>query len=213
MTPIPRHHRRKIIVKAEAAPDLLDKSPGIYVPTGRLAVLHGVRCMVTMTTATVRIPLAKFIYTPRGEKTQCDGGGLRRLERKAMPESHLAQVGVGVRWGQAGSDFHLQNGLMQFVLLILSLMLTNTHAEALTKLSQSAKVDFKHQHPSYRFTQRPLQGLRDRPHRPDCHGADAPSNMQWQTVADANVKDKWKRKGCGNGRRHKSVASPRPVVG
>jgi len=31
---------------------------------------------------------------------------------------------------------------MKFVLLILSLMLTNTHAEALTKRSQSAKVDF-----------------------------------------------------------------------
>jgi len=70
--------------------------------------------------------------------------------------------------GQAGSDFQLQNGLMKFVLLILSLMLTNTHAEALTKRSQSAKVDFKHQHPSYRFTQSLLQGLRDQPHRPDC---------------------------------------------
>ena len=65
----------------------------------------------------------------------------------SVPESHLEQVGVGVRWGQAGSDFQLQNGLMQFVLLILSLMLTTTHAEALTKLSQSAKVAFKHQHP------------------------------------------------------------------
>jgi hypothetical protein len=24
--------------------------------------------------------------------------------------------------------------------------------------------------------------------------------MQWQTVADAKAKDKWQRKGCGNGR-------------
>ena len=108
---------------------------------------------------------------------------------------------MGVRWGQAGSDFQLQNGLMQFILLILSLMLGCTPADA--KRSQSAKVEFKHQHPSHRITQRPLQGLRHRPHRPDCHGADAPSNMQWQTVADANVKDKWERKGCGNRRRHK----------
>ncbi len=90
------------------------------------------------------------------------------LERKAMPESQQLNRGVGVRWGHAGSDFQLQNGLMQFVLLILSLMLTTTYAEALTKRSQSAKVAFKHQHPSYRFTQRALQGLRDRPHRPDC---------------------------------------------
>lgn len=30
-----------------------------------------------------------------------------------------------------------------------------------------------------------------------CGGADEPSNMQWQTVADAKAKDKWERKGCG----------------
>ena len=30
-----------------------------------------------------------------------------------------------------------------------------------------------------------------------CRGADALSNMQWQTVADAKAKDKWERKGCG----------------
>ena len=29
-----------------------------------------------------------------------------------------------------------------------------------------------------------------------CGGADAPSNMQWQTAADAKAKDKWERAGC-----------------
>jgi 5-methylcytosine-specific restriction endonuclease McrA len=29
-----------------------------------------------------------------------------------------------------------------------------------------------------------------------CGGADAPANMQWQTVEDAKSKDKWERKGC-----------------
>lgn len=29
-----------------------------------------------------------------------------------------------------------------------------------------------------------------------CGGPDAPSNMQWQTKADAKAKDKWERKGC-----------------
>jgi hypothetical protein len=29
-----------------------------------------------------------------------------------------------------------------------------------------------------------------------CGGADAPSNMHWQTTADAKAKDKWERKGC-----------------
>ena len=27
-----------------------------------------------------------------------------------------------------------------------------------------------------------------------CHGADAPSNMQWQTVSEGKAKDKWERK-------------------
>jgi hypothetical protein len=30
-----------------------------------------------------------------------------------------------------------------------------------------------------------------------CGGADAPSNMQWQTVAEGKAKDKWERIGCG----------------
>lgn len=30
-----------------------------------------------------------------------------------------------------------------------------------------------------------------------CGGADAPSNMQWQTVGAAKAKDKWERDGCG----------------
>jgi hypothetical protein len=29
-----------------------------------------------------------------------------------------------------------------------------------------------------------------------CGGADAPSNMQWQTVAEGKAKDKWERAGC-----------------
>ena len=29
-----------------------------------------------------------------------------------------------------------------------------------------------------------------------CGGADDPSNMQWQTVAEAKAKDKWETKGC-----------------
>src|SRR5439155_12721770 len=35
-----------------------------------------------------------------------------------------------------------------------------------------------------------------------CGGADAPSNMQWQTVAEAKAKDKVERIGCG------SIAAP-----
>lgn len=34
-----------------------------------------------------------------------------------------------------------------------------------------------------------------------CGGADAPSNMQWQTTAQAKAKDRVERRGCGHGRR------------
>lgn len=30
-----------------------------------------------------------------------------------------------------------------------------------------------------------------------CGGADAPSNMQWQTVAEGKIKDRTERRGCG----------------
>jgi hypothetical protein len=29
-----------------------------------------------------------------------------------------------------------------------------------------------------------------------CGGPDHPSNMQWQTIADAKAKDRWERIGC-----------------
>lgn len=30
-----------------------------------------------------------------------------------------------------------------------------------------------------------------------CGGSDAIENMQWQTIAEAKVKDRWERKNCG----------------
>lgn len=33
-----------------------------------------------------------------------------------------------------------------------------------------------------------------------CGGADAPSNMQWQTIAQGKAKDRWERKGCSRHR-------------
>jgi hypothetical protein len=35
-----------------------------------------------------------------------------------------------------------------------------------------------------------------------CGGADAPSNMQWQTTEEAKAKDKVERHGCSGGGRH-----------
>jgi hypothetical protein len=61
------------------------------------------------------------------------------------------------------------------------------------KRSESAKRDFEsrtgypHGRPGYVVDHiKPLA----------CGGADDPSNMQWQTKAEAKAKDKWERKGC-----------------
>jgi hypothetical protein len=34
-----------------------------------------------------------------------------------------------------------------------------------------------------------------------CGGAEAPDNMQWQTLAEAKAKDRWERIGCRPGRK------------
>lgn len=34
-----------------------------------------------------------------------------------------------------------------------------------------------------------------------CGGADEPSNMQWQTIAEARAKNRWDRIGCRGGRK------------
>jgi hypothetical protein len=67
------------------------------------------------------------------------------------------------------------------------------------KRSQTARLDFMAQNPC------PSGGTRykcpgyiiDHVTPLACGGADDPTNMQWQTVADAKAKDKWERRGCG----------------
>lgn len=71
--------------------------------------------------------------------------------------------------------------------------------EARTKRSQTAKVDFKAAHPcpANGATKGPCKGyVIDHVKPLACGGADAPSNMQWQTTADAKAKDRWERTGC-----------------
>ena len=90
--------------------------------------------------------------------------------------------------------------LAQALAAAMMMFLTTTHAEARTKRSQSAKVAFKHQHPCT-ATGSPKGRCKgyviDHIVPIACHWDDAPSNIQWQTVADAKAKDKWERKGCG----------------
>lgn len=83
--------------------------------------------------------------------------------------------------------------------LIFAALLVGSPADARIKRSQSAKIEFKYQNPC------PATGARKGPCKGyvidhiralACGGADAPFNMQWQTVADGKAKDKWERKGC-----------------
>ena len=61
-------------------------------------------------------------------------------------------------------------------------------------------MEFKQQHPcpaNGAYT-RPCKGyVIDHINPLACGGADAPSNMQWQTVAEGKARDKWERKACG----------------
>lgn len=86
------------------------------------------------------------------------------------------------------------------VSLALLIGLAGTRVDASPR-SYEAKAEFKRQHhcpvtdspkgrcPGYIIDHvKPLA----------CGGADAPENMQWQTVEDAKAKDKWERKGCSS---------------
>lgn len=74
------------------------------------------------------------------------------------------------------------------------LMCLSFQAEARTKRSQSAKVEFKLQQPcpATGASKGPCKGyVIDHIKALACGGADRPENMQWQTVAAAKEKDKW----------------------
>ena len=87
---------------------------------------------------------------------------------------------------------------MRFAILIVAMlnMLCVSPLSAAAIRSSSAKAEFKREHPC------PANGHRSGPcpgyvidHIVPlaCNGADAPSNMQWQTIADAKAKDRWER--------------------
>jgi hypothetical protein len=85
------------------------------------------------------------------------------------------------------------------IILSLCLLALSTHVDARIHRSYKAKADFKRLHPC------PSTGLSkgrcpgwivDHIKPLACGGADAPYNMQWQSVAAAKAKDKWERIGC-----------------
>ena len=95
----------------------------------------------------------------------------------------------------------MRTGFLTRVLAVaMMVLLTTTHAEARTKRSQSVKDEFKQQHPcpATGSPKGPCKGyVIDHVVPIGCGGADAPSNMQWQTVADAKAKDKGECKRLG----------------
>jgi hypothetical protein len=91
---------------------------------------------------------------------------------------------------------------MKYILLFL--LCISLNAESKTKRSWKARSEFKtlHSCPSTGMTKGPCPGwIIDHIEALACGGADAPYNMQFQTIADAKAKDKWERKGCKNGKR------------
>lgn len=86
-------------------------------------------------------------------------------------------------------------------MIVLALGALALSADARVKRSQTAIVEFKKAHPCPTNGQSkgPCKGyVIDHIKALACGGADAPSNMQWQTVEAAKEKDKWERNECGN---------------
>jgi hypothetical protein len=86
--------------------------------------------------------------------------------------------------------------MKKFFLIVLAVLATSAFPAT---RSQSARLAFVRQ------TACPATGLHKLPCKGyvidhviplACGGADAPSNMQWQTVADGKAKDKVERIGC-----------------
>ncbi len=80
------------------------------------------------------------------------------------------------------------------ILLLAAAMSLATYAEAKTHRDPGQVRAFKHEHhcPSTGRGSGKCPGYIVDHVKPLCHGgADRPSNMQWQTKADAKAKDRW----------------------
>jgi hypothetical protein len=91
----------------------------------------------------------------------------------------------------------MRNSAQVALAIVLGMLIAN--ADARTIRNSSAKAEFKRLHPC------PATGARSGPCGgyvidhviPLAYGGpDAPSNMQWQTIAEGKAKDRWELKGC-----------------
>lgn len=89
----------------------------------------------------------------------------------------------------------LREILVAFVFLVAA-----TPADAKILRHRAPLVAFQHLHPcpsTGRTTGACPGYVKDHIKALACGGADAVSNLQWQTVADGKAKDRVERKGCG----------------
>jgi hypothetical protein len=123
--------------------------------------------------------------------------GLLRRRATAILVMLLAMSAVATAWGrgsQRGS--HSSRGYRSHAAHSRGSHLSSRHAHRRMKRSARARDAFKHQQPCPATRRRSgvCPGYVIDHVRPlECGGADAPSNMQWQTVAAAKAKDKTER--------------------
>ena len=100
----------------------------------------------------------------------------------------------------------LQNKLLTLAMILFTAVcsVTPITSYARQERSEKAKDSFKYSHPC------PSNGNKhgacpgyviDHITALACGGADDPSNMQWQSVAEGKAKNKWERKGCESGKK------------
>lgn len=89
--------------------------------------------------------------------------------------------------------------MIRFLLSFMLVVGCCLPAQAEQHRNQKAKVIFKYSHPcpaTARIKGSCPNYIIDYIKPLACGGADDASNMQWQTKAEANAKDKWEREGC-----------------
>jgi hypothetical protein len=92
----------------------------------------------------------------------------------------------------------MPRALLTFTMLAVCVALSAT-ASAKEHRSASVKREFQLSHPcpATGLTSGPCPGyVKDHVIPLVCGGPDAPSKMQWQTIAAAKAKDKWETKSC-----------------
>src|SRR5574337_1224987 len=121
--------------------------------------------------------------------------------RCAQPQDRRDARGAAQAKPDRGADVAVEDRAMTpaVILVVLAIALAAGGADATTKRSHAARSAFERSHPC------PATGKKtgacpgyviDHIKPLACGGADRPSNMQWQTVAEGKAKDKWERKQC-----------------